>query len=161
MKLLLTKKILFPQAKKHSIHLFSFIITIILYQMGNTTLAEELQQAFSSLDKLSGIAQKIEARFKELELKEAQLNQLEGVLNAKVKELEGREKRAKESEEEVKTTMKEREEKVKATMKEIEEKLQKWEEVEKQMAINAQKAKQVVTLNVGMCIFLYNIKVCY
>ncbi len=111
--------------------------------MGNDKqLGEDLQQALTSLGTLSGIAQKIEARFKELEEREAKLKQLEDVVNAKVKEFEGREKIVKESEE-----------KVKATTKECVAKQRKWEEIEKQMEINSQKVKQLVNLNVGMYLF--------
>ncbi len=103
--------------------------------MKNKQLADDLQQALTSLcsasasiNILSSLAQKIEIRFKELE-------ELEEKVDSKTKNIEEREKRLKENEEK---------------MNERDEKQRKWEEIEKQMEINSQKVQQVVKLNVGM-----------
>lgn len=130
--------------------------------MKNKQLADELQQALislctatTSLNTLSSLAQKIETRFKELEDKESELKKLEERIDGKAREVEEREKKVKENEEKIKVEVKEREEKVKAAVKEIEEKQLRWEETERQMAINSQKVKQLVRLNVGMNLIYY------
>ena len=86
------------------------------------------------------LAEQLEGKFKELEVREVSVEKREGDVKAKEQQVKEREKKCIE-----------REQKMETSNKKALANIEKWNEIEKRMQQNASKLPSMIQIDVGMC----------